>query len=70
MVPVTTFRGQNVAVFGLGASGVATALALAAGGAAVSAWDDSAATREAAAANAAAADKEPVVEMRDRSIGS
>jgi UDP-N-acetylmuramoylalanine--D-glutamate ligase len=41
MIPVTTFRGQNVAVFGLGASGVATALALAAGGAAVSAWDDS-----------------------------
>lgn len=41
MIPVTTFRGQNVAVFGLGGSGRATALALAAGGAEVSAWDDS-----------------------------
>ena len=42
MIPVTTLRGQNVAVFGLGGSGRATALALAAGGAEVSAWDDSA----------------------------
>jgi UDP-N-acetylmuramoylalanine--D-glutamate ligase len=42
MIPVTTFAGKNVAVFGLGESGRATALALAAGGAQVSAWDDSA----------------------------
>jgi UDP-N-acetylmuramoylalanine--D-glutamate ligase len=42
MIPVTTFAGRNVAVFGLGESGRATALALAAGGAHVSAWDDSA----------------------------
>jgi UDP-N-acetylmuramoylalanine--D-glutamate ligase len=42
MIPVTTFAGKNVAVFGLGESGRATALALAAGGANVSAWDDSA----------------------------
>jgi len=40
MIPVTTFRGQCVAVFGLGASGVATAEALVAGGAEVSAFDD------------------------------
>ena len=42
MIPVTGFRGRRVAVFGLGASGRATALALAAGGATVAAWDDSA----------------------------
>jgi UDP-N-acetylmuramoylalanine--D-glutamate ligase len=41
MIPVTTFAGRNVAVFGLGESGRATALALAAGGAEVAAWDDS-----------------------------
>jgi UDP-N-acetylmuramoylalanine--D-glutamate ligase len=42
MIPVTTFRDRNVAVFGLGASGQATARALSAGGAVVTAWDDSA----------------------------
>ncbi|HLL27112.1 MAG TPA: UDP-N-acetylmuramoyl-L-alanine--D-glutamate ligase [Xanthobacteraceae bacterium] len=40
MTPVTTFRGKTVAVFGLGASGLATCAALAAGGAKVVAWDD------------------------------
>lgn len=40
MIPVTSFAGQRVAVFGLGESGRATALALTAGGAEVSAWDD------------------------------
>jgi UDP-N-acetylmuramoylalanine--D-glutamate ligase len=40
MIPVTTFRGRNVAVFGLGESGRATALALVDGGARVTAWDD------------------------------
>lgn len=40
MIPVTSFAGKKVAVFGLGASGQATAAALAAGGAKVSAWDD------------------------------
>src|SRR5665213_967749 len=40
MIPVTTFRGQNVAVFGLGASGIATAHALVADGASVFAFDD------------------------------
>jgi UDP-N-acetylmuramoylalanine--D-glutamate ligase len=45
MIPVTTFANKTVAVFGLGASGNATALALMAGGAAVAAWDDGAAGR-------------------------
>ena len=49
MIPVTTFAGRRVAVFGLGASGNATALALIAGGAQVAAWDDGAASRENAA---------------------
>lgn len=41
MTPVTTFAGKRVALFGLGGSGLSTALALIAGGARVSAWDDS-----------------------------
>ncbi len=40
MIRVSTFAGRTVALFGLGASGNATALALMAGGAAVAAWDD------------------------------
>lgn len=40
MIPATSFSGRNVAVFGLGGSGIATAQALAAGGAKVVAWDD------------------------------
>ena len=40
MIPVTTMRGRDVALFGLGGSGMATARALVAGGAAVTAWDD------------------------------
>jgi UDP-N-acetylmuramoylalanine--D-glutamate ligase len=40
MIPVTSFRGKQVALFGLGGSGLATAEALAAGGALVTAWDD------------------------------
>jgi len=40
MIPVTTFNGQKVALFGLGGSGLATARALVAGGADVTAWDD------------------------------
>ncbi len=46
MTPVTTFRGKTVAVFGLGASGIATAEALLAGGAKVIAWDDTASSVE------------------------
>src|SRR5262245_13195398 len=48
MIRVTIFQGKHVAVFGLGASGIATARALLAGGAKVAAWDDNAASREAA----------------------
>jgi len=40
MIPITTFENQHVALFGLGGSGLATAKALAAGGANVSVWDD------------------------------
>ena len=40
MIPVTTFAGSKVAVFGLGGSGLASASALFAGGADVVAWDD------------------------------
>jgi UDP-N-acetylmuramoylalanine--D-glutamate ligase len=43
MTPATTFAGRTVALFGLGGSGLATALALKAGGARVIACDDSAA---------------------------
>src|SRR5690606_17044877 len=42
------FEGKMVALFGLGASGRATALALQAGGAEVAAWDDSTAACSAA----------------------
>lgn len=40
MIPVTTLRNRNVALFGLGGSGLATAQALVEGGAKVTAWDD------------------------------
>src|SRR5919112_81894 len=40
MTPATTFAGKAVALFGLGGSGLATALALQAGGARVLACDD------------------------------
>src|ERR1700681_4872496 len=42
MIPVTTFADRKVAVFGLGASGLASASALFAGGADVIGWDDNA----------------------------
>ena len=40
MIPATSFQGKRVALFGLGGSGIATARALAAGGADIVAWDD------------------------------
>jgi UDP-N-acetylmuramoylalanine--D-glutamate ligase len=46
MIPVTSFAGKKVALFGLGASGSASVRALVAGGAMVAAWDDSAASVE------------------------
>ncbi len=42
MIPITVFAGKTVAVFGLGASGLLSARALAAGGADVVAFDDDA----------------------------
>ena len=50
MIPITSFSGLDVAVFGLGASGTATARALIEGGARVSAWDDNPESRAAAEA--------------------
>ena len=44
MIPVTTFAGQTVAVFGLGGSGLLAAQALRDGGAEVVAFDDNAAS--------------------------
>ena len=40
MIAAQTFADKSVALFGLGGSGIATALALKAGGAKVTAWDD------------------------------
>src|ERR1700678_356152 len=40
MIPITTFAGKKVAVFGLGGSGLIAASALFAGGADVVGWDD------------------------------
>ncbi len=48
MIRVTTFKDRTVAVFGLGASGLATVRALIEGGAHVAAWDDGEAGRKAA----------------------
>ena len=44
MIPITTFAGRKVALFGLGASGLAAASALLAGGADAIAFDDDAAS--------------------------
>src|SRR6266852_5934997 len=41
VIPITTFAGKKVAVFGLGGSGMVAASALSAGGADVVGWDDS-----------------------------
>ena len=48
MIPVSTFANRSVAVVGLGRSGLATARALAMGGAKVWTWDDNERAREAA----------------------
>ncbi len=45
MIKAATFKGQDVAVFGLGRSGLTAAKSLAAGGARVHAWDDRAEAR-------------------------
>lgn len=49
MIPVTTFAGKKVAVFGLGGSGLVSASALLAGGADVVGFDDDAASAAKAA---------------------
>ena len=57
MIPVTSFAGKTVAVFGLGGSGLASCRALAAGGAKVIAFDDNPkSVAEAAAAGFETAD--------------
>src|SRR5579863_421505 len=60
MIPVTTFAGKKVAVFGLGGSGLASASALLAGGADVVAFNDDA--QSATKANAAGV---PTADLRD-----
>ncbi|MEE2566055.1 UDP-N-acetylmuramoyl-L-alanine--D-glutamate ligase [Hyphobacterium marinum] len=50
MIPVRSFAGQHVAVFGLGRTGIATVKALLAGGATVSAWDENEDSRKSAEA--------------------
>jgi UDP-N-acetylmuramoylalanine--D-glutamate ligase len=57
MIPLTAFAGRTLAVFGLGASGLAVCRALQAGGGEVIAWDDAPGkTDEAAAEGFAVAD--------------
>lgn len=48
MIPVHSFKGKTVAVFGLARSGISAARSLMAGGASVVSWDDKPAAREAA----------------------
>ena len=45
MIPITEYAGRDVAVFGLGRTGLSAAKALKAGGARVHAWDDNEETR-------------------------
>ncbi|MET3601584.1 UDP-N-acetylmuramoyl-L-alanine--D-glutamate ligase [Martelella mangrovi] len=60
MIPVSVFSGKKIALFGLGGSGLASARALVAGGAEVSAFDDRAESRAAAAAAGI-----PVVDLKE-----
>ncbi|OPB29899.1 UDP-N-acetylmuramoyl-L-alanine--D-glutamate ligase [Bartonella sp. WD12.1] len=48
MIPVECYKGQKVALFGLGQSGIATARVLIAGGAEVIGWDENPSSVEAA----------------------
>src|SRR5688572_18062502 len=57
MIPITEFKGRDVAVFGLARTGLAAARALTAGGARVHAWDDNDVARaDAEAAGVAVSD--------------
>ncbi|ACT58093.1 UDP-N-acetylmuramoyl-L-alanine--D-glutamate ligase [Hirschia baltica] len=49
MIPVSVYKGKDVALFGLGRTGISAARALMAGGARVHAWDDNEISREKAA---------------------
>ncbi len=60
MIPVTTFSGRPVAVFGLGLSGLASARALVLGEADIAVWDDSEAGRRKALEAGL-----PVVDLRE-----
>lgn len=51
MIPITEYAGRDVAVYGLGRTGLAAAKALMAGGARVHAWDDGEAARTKAEAS-------------------
>ncbi len=51
MIPVRSFSGKRVAVFGLARTGLAAARALMAGGAQVALWDDKPSSRDAAVAD-------------------
>lgn len=48
MIKAKTFKGQTIAIFGLGRSGLSAALSLKEGGAIVKAWDDNPMSRAAA----------------------
>jgi len=61
LIPVRAFEGKDVAVFGLGRSGIATCKALMAGGARVCAWDDNENARKAAEAAGV-----PIVDLNRR----
>ncbi len=50
MIPITEYAGRDVAVYGLGRTGLSAAKALAAGGARVHAWDDGEEARKTASA--------------------
>jgi glutamate dehydrogenase/leucine dehydrogenase len=65
MIPITTFAGKKVAVFGLGESGLNAASALFAGGADVVGWDDSDARIEKATSAGI-----PTADLRHRGAGA
>ena len=64
MIPVTTFAGRKVAIFGLGLSGRVSARALMAGGAEIIAWDDNGKSRD-----AARGEDIPVADLNDIDLG-
>jgi UDP-N-acetylmuramoylalanine--D-glutamate ligase len=67
--PADLFAGKRFCVVGLGKNGLPAARALAAMGATVEAWDDSAAVRDAAANDSTALGTTGGVALRDPSVG-